>query len=139
MEAYTSTGLESWEFEDCSNRQCLSTGEITVPRQSNQPKRTRKNRQARATLKPKGVSTAPVTNDAGSTSASAITGMPRAQALQYGAKAADASVARGPATRGLTISREQEYGFIREDLRRLVYTAGFLLVIMFALLFLVDR
>jgi hypothetical protein len=39
----------------------------------------------------------------------------------------------------VAISREQEYGFIRADLRRLIYTAGILMVVMFALLFLVDR
>jgi hypothetical protein len=39
----------------------------------------------------------------------------------------------------LAITREQEYGFIREDLKRLLYTAGILVAVMIALLFLVDR
>lgn len=38
-----------------------------------------------------------------------------------------------------SISKEQEYAFIREDLRRLLVTAGVLIVVMIALLFLIDR
>lgn len=37
------------------------------------------------------------------------------------------------------ISRAQEYAFIREDLRRLLITAGVLIAVMLALLFLIDR
>jgi hypothetical protein len=38
-----------------------------------------------------------------------------------------------------SISKEQEYVFIREDMRRLLYTAGILIVVMIGLLFVVDR
>jgi hypothetical protein len=59
--------------------------------------------------------------------------------LPYGGKAVIATGERVRSTQAVAISREQEYGFIRADLRRLIYTAGILLVVMFALLFLVDR
>ncbi len=36
------------------------------------------------------------------------------------------------------LPRETEYGYIRSDLRRLILTAGGLLVLMFALLFVLD-
>lgn len=39
----------------------------------------------------------------------------------------------------LTISRDQEYGFIRKDLQHLILIAGVLTVVMIALLFVVDR
>ena len=39
----------------------------------------------------------------------------------------------------LTLSREQEYTFIREDMRRLLVTTGILLAVMLALLFVIDR
>ncbi len=39
----------------------------------------------------------------------------------------------------ITITKEQEYAFIREDLRRLLLTAGVLTVIMIGLLFAIDR
>ena len=38
-----------------------------------------------------------------------------------------------------SISKEQEYVFIREDMRRLLYTAGILIVVMIGLLLVVDR
>lgn len=41
-----------------------------------------------------------------------------------------------PAT--YSISRETEYAYIESDLRRLILTAGALLILMFALLFLLD-
>lgn len=37
------------------------------------------------------------------------------------------------------ISREQEYGFIREDMRRLLLTAGALTLVMIALLMVIGR
>jgi hypothetical protein len=45
---------------------------------------------------------------------------------------------RQPAARP-TLTKEQEYGYIRSDLRRLVITAGPLLLLMIALLFVLDR
>ncbi len=41
-----------------------------------------------------------------------------------------------PAT--YTISRETEYAYIHSDLRRLILTAGAMLILMFVLLFLLD-
>ncbi len=38
-----------------------------------------------------------------------------------------------------TITKDQEYAFIREDLRRLLMTAGVLIVVMIALLFAIGR
>lgn len=110
-----------------------------MPRSSSQSKRSRKNnRQARATLKPKGVSSAPAAESTPPPS-SGFTGTSRAQALPYGGKTSTEPVNRGRSSQGLAITREQEYGFIREDLKRLLYTAAILLVVMFALLFMVDR
>lgn len=48
-----------------------------------------------------------------------------------------AATKRGIA-RPIVLSREQEFRFIRSDLRRLVITAGSLFVLMIALLFFVD-
>ncbi len=39
----------------------------------------------------------------------------------------------------VAISRDQEYAFIREDLRRLLITAGILIAVMIGLLLIVDR
>jgi hypothetical protein len=49
-----------------------------------------------------------------------------------------APVARAPAAAAV-LTREQEYGFIRSDLRRLLVTSGALTVVMLLLLFLIDR
>lgn len=38
-----------------------------------------------------------------------------------------------------TLTKEQEYAYIRSDLRRLLYTAGPLLILMIGLLFVIDR
>lgn len=38
-----------------------------------------------------------------------------------------------------TLTKEQEYAYIRSDLRRLLYTAGPLLLLMLGLLFVIDR
>lgn len=38
-----------------------------------------------------------------------------------------------------TLTKAQEYAFIRSDMRRLLYTAGPLLLLMLALLFVIDR
>jgi hypothetical protein len=38
-----------------------------------------------------------------------------------------------------TLSREQEMMYIREDLRRLVYISGGLLVLMFVILYILER
>jgi hypothetical protein len=43
-----------------------------------------------------------------------------------------------PVARGVALSREAEMRYQRKDLRRLLYTAGVLLVLMLALLFIVD-
>jgi len=51
-----------------------------------------------------------------------------------GAPTARMAVASAPA-----ISRNQEYAFIREDLRRLLVTAGILIVVMIGLLLVIDR
>lgn len=40
---------------------------------------------------------------------------------------------------GMTLSREQEMVYIREDLRRLVYVAGGLLALMLVILFIIER
>jgi len=47
--------------------------------------------------------------------------------------------ARMSAASTFSISKAQEYAFIREDLRRLLITAGILIVVMIALLFAIDR
>lgn len=39
----------------------------------------------------------------------------------------------------LTLTKEQEYAYIRSDLRRLLVTAGPLLLLMLGLLFVIDR
>jgi hypothetical protein len=66
----------------------------------------------------------------------------------YGSVVATAEPQRGvlPArTRGRTapkvyaLSREQEYAYIREDMRRLLIIAAILLVLMIALLFMIER
>lgn len=44
-----------------------------------------------------------------------------------------------PAARVVPLTREQEYQFIREDMRRLVIIASGLLAIMVVLLFVIDR
>lgn len=38
-----------------------------------------------------------------------------------------------------TLTRQQEYAFVRADLRRLLYTAGGVLVVMIALLFVIEQ
>jgi hypothetical protein len=47
--------------------------------------------------------------------------------------------ARMSSAASITISKAQEYAFIREDLRRLLLTAGVLTVVMIGLLFVIDR
>ena len=44
-----------------------------------------------------------------------------------------------PATRSVELSREQEFAYIRSDMRRLVFIAGGLLVLMLVLLIVVNR
>jgi hypothetical protein len=58
---------------------------------------------------------------------------PRAAAFRArrGSTAAQASA--------VTLSREQEMVFIRDDLRRLVYIAGGLLVLMVIILYIIER
>ncbi len=51
----------------------------------------------------------------------------------------DAPTARVAAATGPSISKAQEYAFIREDLRRLLLTAGILIVVMIALLVGIGR
>ena len=60
------------------------------------------------------------------------------------AVAGPAPVAAGPGTRArrsvarvFSLSREAELNYIRNDLRRLIVTAGILLVLMIALLFII--
>jgi hypothetical protein len=43
-----------------------------------------------------------------------------------------------PIARGAALSREAEMRYQRKDLRRLLYTAGVLFVLMIALLFIID-
>lgn len=43
------------------------------------------------------------------------------------------------AARTVVMSREQEYSFIHADLRRLLLTAGALLLLMLVLLFIIER
>lgn len=38
-----------------------------------------------------------------------------------------------------TLTKEQEYAYIRSDMRRLLYTAGPLLLLMIGLLFVIER
>jgi hypothetical protein len=49
-----------------------------------------------------------------------------------------AALTRRAIARPMVLSKEQEYRFIRTDLRRLILTAGSLFVLMVALLFIVD-
>lgn len=44
-----------------------------------------------------------------------------------------------PAPRSVELTREQEFAYIRSDMRRLFVIAGALLVLMLALLFFVSR
>ncbi len=44
----------------------------------------------------------------------------------------------GQALRSVTLTRDQEYGFIRSDLRRLLLLSGILVVVMIAALFLIE-
>ena len=50
----------------------------------------------------------------------------------------NAPVARASAN-AYSITKEQEYAFIREDMRRLLITAGILIAVMILLLFVVER
>lgn len=43
-----------------------------------------------------------------------------------------------PAVRQIFLTRQQEYAFIRSDIRRLIITAGALFVLMIVLLFILD-
>ena len=55
------------------------------------------------------------------------------------ARARDTPRGRGRVVaRPVAISREEEYAYIRADLNRLLVTAGALLVLMIALLFLIE-
>jgi len=58
-----------------------------------------------------------------------------------GSRAASRRTARQPVakTKTKTLTREQEYGFIRADLRRLLYTAGGVMVFMIALLLVIEQ
>lgn len=47
--------------------------------------------------------------------------------------------ARSKASSIHTLSKAQEYAFVREDLQRLLLTSGVLLVLMIALLLVIDR
>lgn len=49
-----------------------------------------------------------------------------------------ASMSRRVIARPIVLSKEQEYRFIRSDMRRLVITAGVLFVLMIVLLFVVE-
>jgi hypothetical protein len=54
------------------------------------------------------------------------------------AKGAAALSRRRPVARPKVLSREQEYAFIKADMRRLVITASALFVLMIVLLFILD-
>jgi hypothetical protein len=45
---------------------------------------------------------------------------------------------RRPVARALVMSREQEYGYVREDMRRLLITAAVLLAGMLVVLFIIE-
>lgn len=60
----------------------------------------------------------------------------RVRPYQHGKASPTARVSSSPV---LAITRDQEYAFIREDLRRLLATAGILILVMIALLFVIDR
>ena len=51
----------------------------------------------------------------------------------------NAPTARVTTAASISITKAQEYAFIREDLRRLLLTAGALTVVMIGLLFIIDR
>jgi len=45
---------------------------------------------------------------------------------------------RRPVARVFNLSREAELNYVRNDLRRLIYTAGILFILMIGLLFIID-
>lgn len=55
-----------------------------------------------------------------------------------GAVAINRRVVNRPVARAVALTREQEMRYVRSDLRRLLYTAGILFVIMIALLVILD-
>lgn len=76
----------------------------------------------------------------------ASTAVPAATAVSpaptaKGSRAALRRTARQPVAKAKskTLTREQEYGFIRADLRRLLYTAGGVMVFMIALLLVIEQ
>ena len=74
--------------------------------------------------------------------ASASHAAPAQPAPQLSPRAAAFRARRGGSatqTTGFTLSRAQEMLYIRDDLRRLVYIAGGLLVLMVVILYLIER
>ena len=68
----------------------------------------------------------------------ALTAVPTASTAK-GSRGAVRRAARQPVAKAKTLTREQEYGFIRADLRRLLYTAGGVMVFMIALLLVIEQ
>jgi hypothetical protein len=117
------------------------------PGQSTRPKRNAK--QARNASPPRAVETLPATDEvasapegsesiAGADNELASGQRPSRKARPYQHRKSVAT-ARASTAATMSISREQEYTFIRQDLRRLLITAGALTAVMIALLFVIDR
>lgn len=70
----------------------------------------------------------------------ALTAVPTASTAKD-SRGAARRAARQPVAKAKakTLTREQEYGFIRADLRRLLYTAGGVMVFMIALLLVIEQ
>lgn len=110
-----------------------------MARTTNQSRRSKKSRQARATLKPPApVSRAnPVAVDR--TGVESLKGESRVKTRPAASNARAGEAVTSRHGQVSSLSREREYEFIREDIKRLVYTAGILIVVMVALLFLADQ
>ena len=76
------------------------------------------------------------------TPASTAAATPAPQTPKLSPRAAAFRARRGGTTAqatALTLSREQEMMYIRDDLRRLIYIAGGLLILMLVILFILER
>jgi hypothetical protein len=80
--------------------------------------------------------------DANRAAAGAGSGAPAPPAPKLSPRAAAFRARRGSAaaqSTAFSLSREQEMVYIRDDLRRLVYVAGGLLVLMIVILYIIER
>ena len=119
-----------------------------MARKSSQPGRSKKSTQSmRAVSRPRTETSPNVTEDQADaelqpevkSTSSPIVARPASRQGRPYQHRKSSPAARVAAASMFSISKDQEYMFIREDLRRLLITAGILIVVMIGLLFAIGR